>query len=237
MEELCYNICKYMELLNGGTHMNLFELSNTYLSTRNHSKRYDLTQKVENYIYYISKSPFFVEPPLTSIESNIEQTNPNSAKFLLFSAPGATGKSTFAKYLSHETNAIYWDLSKIKIGDNSFTGSLTRAVKPENYSCLIADLKNGDVTLVIDALDEADIISGRRMLGCFIKEINESLEGAVSFNVILFARTSTAQFIASLCAESKIALKHFEIGFFDVKCKSKRNKVDKNVAITFTQSQ
>lgn len=137
-----------------------------------------------------------------------------NAKFILFSAPGATGKGKLAYHMSEEYDALYWDLSKIRLGTNSFVGSILSAVGNDNYSSYMSDLCNSKAFLIIDALDEAEIVSGRNMLSDFLMDINKNIKNNTSPCIVIFSRTETAQFIVSLFAQNNIALKYYEIGFF-----------------------
>ncbi len=177
-------------------------------------KKYDLREEVGDFLAYITDEPFYIPPSFNDVKTNIKMSTLNP-KFLLFSAPGATGKSSLAKHIAYKHDAIYWNLAKIKIGTNSFPGSVLGAVGAAKYSEFIADLKSGNVMLVIDAFDEAEVVSGRKMLGCFLSEIYQDMATADVPSVILLARTETAQYIASFCAENGISILHYEIGFFD----------------------
>ena len=176
-------------------------------------KKYSLNIDVSDYICYIDKKPFYIAPSISDVKTNIKTSSLNP-KFMLFSAPGATGKSALAKYIANKFDAVYWDLAKVKIGINSFAGSILKTVGPSKYSEFVADMNTGEVLLVIDALDEAEIISGRKMINSFIVEINDSLNNPEMATVFLLARTETAQYIASFCAENNISVVHYEIGFF-----------------------
>ena len=72
------------------------------------------TQKIQlldNHPSSVSVSPFskfYIKPTLKDI--NIAK----DPKMLLFSAPGATGKSALAQHISRSKNALLWDLSKEK---------------------------------------------------------------------------------------------------------------------------
>lgn len=191
-----------------------FESTISNVFSNNASIRYDLSEKVAKYMRYINKEPFYVKPNFqdVKVDNRISTVDP---KFVLYSAPGAVGKSSLAKYISFKFNAIYWDVSKITLGTNSFTGSILSAIGAAKYSKFIEDLNNAKVTLVIDAFDEAEMISGRKMINEFVNDINNALENCSAPSVIMLARAETSQYIASFCAENGIALKHYEIGFFD----------------------
>lgn len=184
------------------------------LSPYKKGKKYALNCDVSDYLGYVEEEPFYIPPSFNDVKTD-KKMSTLAPKFILFSAPGATGKSSLAKYIAHKYDALYWNLSKVKIGTNSFAGSILNAVGAVNYSEFIGNLNTGDVLLVIDAFDEAEIISGRKMLNSFIIDISNSLTNHQLPSVFLLARTETAQYIASFCAEMSIPVAHYEIGFFN----------------------
>ena len=159
-------------------------------------------------IKLIKEKPFY-------IGTNFKQIGLNkNARFVIVSAPGATGKSAFGKYIAYTRNAIYWNLAEISLGDGTFQGTLYRALGAQKISSYAKQLHDGEVTLVIDAFDEAEIISGRKNVETFIREANEFLEDAVSPSIVLLSRTETAQNIATYLRSNKIPYVHYEIDFF-----------------------
>ena len=207
---LYYNEKKYIDSLKKGDIMQLDGIM------KSHKKaiKYEVSPNVSEYISYTKNKPFYISPSFTDVKTDL-RTSTKNPKIIIFSAPGATGKTSLAKYISYEYDALYWDLSKNKVGDNFFSGSILEAVSPPKYSNFISDLNTGNVLLAIDALDEAETISGRKMLGRFIQDINKSLDNPSIPTVLLFSRTETAQFLASLCTENTIPVIHYEIGFFN----------------------
>ena len=204
-----YNIIKYMNSIEGGCQMTLDGILSPYKKC----KKYSLSTDVSDYLKYISEKPFYIAPSFSDVKTE-KKLSTLEPKFVLLSEPGATGKSSLEKYIAYKFDAIYWNLAKVKVGTNSFVGSIVSAVDAPNYSNFIADLNSGDVLLVIDAFDEAEIISGRKMLDSFIADISKNLSHHQLPTVFLLARTETAQYLASFCAENGIAVAHYEIGFF-----------------------
>lgn len=205
-----YNIINYIQSIQ---EMKLV-LINSIISNYKPCKKYEINSEVSDYLYYIEDEPFYISPSFSDVKTDkrISSANP---KILLFSAPGATGKSSLAKYLSYKFNGIYWNLSRIKLGTNSFDGTILKAVGASSYSKFIDDLNCSNVLLIIDAFDEAEVVSGRKMISNFIADINNCItKSNNNASIILLARTETAQFLASYCAENKISLQHYEIGFF-----------------------
>lgn len=204
-----YNVVKYLKMIKEIKTMNFESIFSNYQKCN----VYKIKSSVNEYLNYIAEEPFYVSPSFCDIKTD-ERISTLNPKFVLFSAPGAAGKSTLAKYISHSFGSLYWDLSKMKIGENSFSGSILNAVGADKYSDFIKDLNLGRAMLVIDAFDEAEIISGRKMISGFISDINNIVENHSNPQIILLARTETAQYIASFCVENGISLRHYEIGFF-----------------------
>lgn len=204
-----YNIKDYIDSITEVKPMVLDNILKPYKQC----KKYALSNDVSEYLRYIDEEPFYIPPSFSDVKVDIKLST-REPKFVLFSAPGATGKSSLAKHIAYKYGALYWNLAKVKIGTNSFAGSILNAVGAINYSGFIGDLNTGDVLLVIDAFDEAEIVSGRKMLSSFIADISNSLASHQLPSVFLLARTETAQYIASFCAESGIPVAHYEIGFF-----------------------
>ena len=192
-----YNVIKYIDSITGGSQMFLEGILRPY----NRCKRYVLSSSVSDYIGYVDEEPFYIPPAFSDVKTDVKLSS-LEPKFVLLSAPGAAGKSSLAKYIANRFNAIYWNLAKVKVGTNSFAGSILNAVGAPKYSEFIGDLNAGNVLLVIDAFDEAEIISGRKMINSFIADISNSLSTHTLPTVFLLARTETAQYIASFCAEN-----------------------------------
>ena len=68
-------------------------------------KKYELNQEVKEYLYYVDDEPFYISPAFNNVKTNAEVSTLNP-KFILFSAPGAAGKSSLAKYLSYRINDL-----------------------------------------------------------------------------------------------------------------------------------
>ena len=127
-----YNVVKYLKMIKEIKTMNFESIFSNYQKCN----EYKIKSSVNEYLNYITKEPFYVSPSFCDIKTD-ERISTLNSKFVLFSAPGAAGKSTLAKYISHSFGALYWDLSKMKIGENSFSGSILNAVGADKYSDFI----------------------------------------------------------------------------------------------------
>ena len=168
----------------------------------------DLLPQTHKSLYRIYDKPFYIETQFIRHSSNL---NP---RFILISAPGATGKTAFGQYIAYEKKALYWNLAEINIGDGTFQGSLYRALGASRISDYAQGLQTGKYTIIIDALDEAEMVSGRKNVETFIKEANEYLENSKTPSVILLSRTEAAQNIISFFKMNSIPFIHYEIGYF-----------------------
>lgn len=197
-------------IIYGGKYMNL---SSILCSINIKEKIFNLNPDYPT-IRYIENDEYerdvykYVEPNFS------ESTSNNAAKFILFSAPGATGKSALAKHVCHSRNGIYWDLPDNKVAEFSFQGAISEAVGFANISRFIESLKNGETFLVIDAFDEAEAGSGRTGIEFFLRDLNNVTSGCNNICTILLARTESAIFIKNYFINNNISFKHFEVGYF-----------------------
>lgn len=168
-------------------------------------------------IRYIDKDEYFreiykyVEP--TFYEEDLK--NIENPKFILISAPGATGKSALAKHICYKYNGIYWNLPDSKVAEYSFQGAIQNAVGPENLSDFYKSLNGGNDFLVIDAFDEAETGSGRTGIEFFLRDINTVTINNNNLCAVLLARTESALFIKKYFNENNISYNHYEVGYFE----------------------
>ena len=194
----------------GGENMNLSSI----LSSVNNNERFFQLNPNFQTIRYIDKDEYaqdvykYVEPSFNEVTTN------NNAKFILFSAPGATGKSALAKHISYSLNGIYWDLPDSKVAEYSFQGAIMEAVGDSNVSNFIENLKKGKCFFVIDAFDEAEAGSGRTGIEFFLRDLNNKTTDCKNICAILLARTESALFIKNFFNNNNIAFKHYEVGYF-----------------------
>lgn len=161
-------------------------------------------------VSYAPEYDFYVEPQVFG-------TKPDTpCKAILFSAPGATGKSALARYISRERNALLWDLSKDKIANHSLVGMLSKAVGMENISQFAKRLQSGKAVLIIDALDEAEMLSGWEAVDTLLDELNDLVKEPISPTIILCSRAQAAHRVAHYCDEINFPIFRVEVGHFDV---------------------
>ena len=156
------------------------------------------------------KDTFYIKPNLTDMFTQ------KDSKLFLFSAPGATGKSALAREICRSRNALLWDLSKERIANHSFSGMLVDSMGSGEFSNYTTGLETGESVLVIDALDEAEMISGKLALETLLTDVRATVINAKTPNIALCARTETALFIRHFFSspEHALPISQYEIGFF-----------------------
>lgn len=182
------------------TSTNSFNLNDSFKTIRYISDE-EYEETVHKYV-----EPMFVEPA--------NSTTCRSPRFILFSAPGATGKTALAKEICHSKHGIYWDLPDSKVAEFSLQGAIQNAVGAEYLSDFYKSIKNGDNFLVIDAFDEAEAGSGRTGIEFFLRDLNTITNDCDHICAILMARTESALFIKNYLLHNNIPFIHYEVGYF-----------------------
>ena len=94
---------------------------------------------------------------------------------------------------------------------------LVESLGTKLFSEFTNGLETGDAVLIIDALDEAEMISGRVAIETLLTDLRAVCINSVCPNVILFARTETAHFIKEFYSKdsTRLEIAHYEISFFE----------------------
>lgn len=159
-------------------------------------------------ISLVKDKPFYVSPLFK------EYNNDAKARIVLFSAPGATGKSALAKHIAYEYSSLYWNLADIRLGETSFFGALVTALGSTQYSPYINALLASQTLLVVDAFDESEVNSGESMVRALINDMDNVLKDCSKPYAAFFSRTETAQNIGEFLKNNNIPYVHYEIGLF-----------------------
>lgn len=172
-EDKKLNLESILKTINIDRDRNRFDLNDDYKTIR-----YITEQEYKDEVYE------YIEPQF------IESTSTNSLhpRFILFSAPGATGKTALAKHICYSKNGIFWDLPDNKVAEYSFEGAMTKSVGFRNVSSFVESLIKGENFYVIDAFDEAEAGSGRTGIEFFLRDLNEVTKEANGICAILLAR-------------------------------------------------
>ena len=169
---------------------------------------------LQNYstLQKINTKEFYYPSPLRQIRSEID------SRVILFSAPGAVGKTALAKHIAYNYGGLYWNVALKPIGGTSFAGEITHAVgvgHGAQQDELYRRLKCGESLFILDSFDEAALISRRDGIKDFLSEIGEILSDATAPSIIMTARTEMAQFICDVCSEIGLKISCYEIDYFE----------------------
>lgn len=159
----------------------------------------------------IEIKPKFIHPKLRVIKPF------EGGRIIIISAPGAVGKTTFAKYCTFDKKGYFWDLAKLKLGDNTFIGTLAKTFGSKNLSKVLDEFDAGNLAFFFDAFDEAEIISGWEGVENFIREICSYSATSSKPNIVFFSRSETASLLQLLLDEASgtDSYSMFEIDYFD----------------------
>lgn len=137
----------------------------------------------------------FKEAPLTlSTEEFGSDADPMQSPIILVSAPGAVGKSTLARQIAFITGSVYIDLATADpVGGNFLSGGLAR-------SGLYNHWQNEEITVLIDALDEATLRATKEAFEAFLSDVAESSMNHV-IPTVLFGRTGIVQDTRSILTD------------------------------------
>ena len=130
----------------------------------------------------------------------------------LVAAPGAVGKSTFARELSAATGAVYVDLAVAEaVGGSYIVGGLVN-------NGLFDDWKAGQVTLIIDALDEARLRVTQSAFEDFLRDV-VSVAKSGALPLVLFGRVGIVdECWMQLNINDGLNCPIFDIQFFNRDC-------------------
>lgn len=206
LQELSRLYNNFNFIFEGGIFMKLDEVLSTVKKCEIPTmQNYSILQK-------ISTKEFYYPSPLRQIRADID------SRIILFSAPGAVGKTALAKHIAYNYGGIYWNVASKHIGGTSFAGEITHAVGVGNGAKqdeLYSRLKCGESLFILDSFDEAALISRRDGIKDFVREIGEILSDATAPSIIMTARTEMAQFICDVCSEIGLKISCYEIDYFE----------------------
>jgi len=134
--------------------------------------------------------------------------------FIIISAPGAVGKTALAKHIAAQKNYVLWDLGRLKLGDNSFVGTVAVCFGAECLPEILKSLNDGSVGFIFDAFDEAEILSGWQRIQDFLDEMISYTQKTPHVCLVLLARSETASLLSYYIEEKRARCQLLEIGYF-----------------------
>lgn len=95
----------------------------------------------------------------------------DNARVALISAAGAMGKSVAAAAVAAHSRALLLDTAKVRVGSNTISGGLAKALGAQQYGKFLDELGRGVGALVIDGVDEALLFSGFDHFSAFLDDL------------------------------------------------------------------
>jgi hypothetical protein len=158
---------------------------------------------------------FYFHPhePEGYVWPDIRSRNGNErAHVVLITAPGAMGKSVAAQAVANSLNASYVDLSRLTVGNHTFVGLLTRVLGWSQAPTFIEKLRSGENSVIMDALDEAQLRSGRDHTIAFLEDIAQILLGSIpAGQIVVFGRPDSMETAYLAFTEAQISVNYLSI--------------------------
>lgn len=151
--------------------------------------------KESDYFYYSSKDESkYVEPIMKQLETINGYTPFNEANIILISAPGATGKTAMADYLSKALRIPILNLSSYDaVGANSIGGLIMKELDSNDIFEYHNGLKNGTCSMIIDGLDEASIRITHESFEAFMKDVAFFSKDAKGLPFVILGRPAVME--------------------------------------------
>lgn len=229
----CYQLLQIIFRLNGCFKMNYIKYSNKMekqIGTISLFKiRKRLGYETENthplihlkesdYFYYSSKDDSkYVEPIMKQLETFNGFTPYNEANIILISAPGATGKTAMADYLSKTLRIPILNLSSYDaVGANSIGGLIMKELDENDIFAYHNGLKNGTCSMIIDGLDEASIRITHESFEAFMKDVAFFSRDAKGLPFVILGRPAVMENAAFALEENNVKTTLLQIEPFTI---------------------
>lgn len=161
----------------------------------------------------------YVVPTLTMREGLPDAaTRVSEMDVLLVAAQGAVGKSSFASYLANECGLPLWGLEATLLGDGTYTGTLALCYGFDGAATLDRQLREGQMTILMDSLDEAVLRSGGvGGLEAFLTDVALRLSGREASRpaIVIFGRVEAIELAEIELAVHGLKVAVLELDYFD----------------------
>ncbi|WP_228994562.1 hypothetical protein [Streptomyces sp. DH8] len=143
----------------------------------------------------------------------VSSCTPLPPSLVLITAPAAVGKSAAASYIGNILHAPILDLSRLQVGDGTLEGALSKSFGIRRNADFSEAMLEGKATLIVDALDEAEVRSGQANFRAFVRGVADTaaqISGEKAAIVIL-SRAESARTLQELFTERGLQYSHYEI--------------------------
>ena len=155
----------------------------------------------------------FVAPDIDIEEQSLDP----QADVLLVSAPAAVGKSSIARELGLRTGNMVWDLSHFSLGSSFFSGTLVDAFGTNGLDAVRRGLKQGSLTLILDAADEALVRAGASNFEAAIENLASLISGGneVGPAAVILGRPDTVDETSRILSARGVKAQVVRVAFFN----------------------
>ncbi len=162
-----------------------------------------ITKKPGGFAYVERGLPEFIGPDLAL---SVEADEPSKPSIMIISAAGAVGKSTLARQVGFRKRAPIWDLAQAAaVGGNSMNGQLIASFDYEVAARASRLLSEGQLFLIVDALDEARVKVNEAGYEAFVDNLAAMANRASGTAFVLLGRTQTAETTWLLLQEAGVS--------------------------------
>lgn len=169
-----------------------------------------LHEDAAGFSYVTEPDEAFVVPALGQATGS--GANPS---LVLVEARAAVGKSMLARHLAWAARAPLWDLSDTYVGTGTLWGSLAKAFGPTELNSVIGRAATGELVLVIDALDEAEMHAGGEAFDAFLVEIRDMFAAPRPMpGAVILGRTETVDYV-EMFLRGSVPVSRYRILDFD----------------------
>lgn len=171
----------------------------------------------ENLVVPQLPDPFV--PQTATVDHRPHDESPLDSDIIIFTAPAAVGKSTFARALAAKATVPFLDLAKVRVATHSLRGILSAELGTDGPN----RLQRGTNCVIIDALDEGRILSGEKNFEEFLNTTFELLVETPGEprckepRLVMFGRTAAVE-LASIVLElyaPDLTVSSLTIDYFD----------------------
>lgn len=166
------------------------------------SHSYGMRESIEPYLNY-------EVPEVREVQSS----SPLTPSLLLITAPAAVGKSTAAEYMSNYLKCPILDLSHLQVGDGTLDGMASKSLGIRKNAQFQEALVESRATLIVDALDEAEVRSGQANFRAFVRGVADTASQIVGdrASIVILSRAESSKVIQETFDERNLPYSHFEI--------------------------
>ncbi len=194
----------------------------------NHDNKIGFAESDSFYIQEHNNNDVYIEPIFSVQDTSTEITNVEEASVILISATGATGKTALANSLSAKHHLPILNLAKHSaVASDSMTGLLSKRYGTANLSTVLESITQGELTIIVDGLDEGLSKSGADGFFSFIDNIIELASKTKGVSFVLTGRNNVMNNVTKKLKEQKIKTTLLQIEPFTVD--QARNFIDQSV--------